>query len=512
MTSNAQYRPELDGLRAIAVLAVLFYHLDQPWIPGGFMGVDVFFVLSGFLITGILQREIDGRGFHIRHFIGKRIRRLLPALLTMVLVVFAVGIAMLDPVPLIRLAESAIAQPFALQNVYFFMDGEYFANAKHKPLLHTWSLGIEEQFYLIWPLAMVALMRVSARTRIALAIALVGASFALNLVVMGISPKAAFFLLPTRAWELGVGCILALVHAQGHAKPTRGIANALFGASIVALFGILGFYTTSMPFPGTTALIPSLATCGLLVAMSNHDGVGTRLLSLTPLPAIGKLSYSLYLWHWPLIVFARLAGVDVKTPIAVLALVSVSFGLAWLSLHYVEEPIRRKRVLTRTPAFAAGLISVILSLVVVSVTTTRTQGLAFRFTEPHRSMLTAGLNADGDDRCGLVYRATRPRAATCELAHSPNATRRVLVWGNSHAAMWAGVFASLATEHQASFYLTAKNCRATADSDFCGKAYQDAVLNEIQSQGITDVVLISSWYGAYGIPDADFESALSSII
>lgn len=267
-----------------------------------------------------------------------------------------------------------------------------------------------------------------------------------------------------------------------------------------------------MPFPGTTALIPSLATCGLLVAMSNHDGVGTRLLSLTPLPAIGKLSYSLYLWHWPLIVFARLAGVDVKTPIAVLALVSVSSGLAWLSLHYVEEPIRRKRVLTRTPAFAAGLISVILSLVVVSVTTTRTQGLALRFTEPHRAMLTAGLNADGDDRCGLVYRATRPRAATCELAHSPNATRRVLVWGNSHAAMWAGVFASLATEHQASFYLTAKNCRATADSDFCGKAYQDAVLNEIQSQGITDVVLISSWYGAYGIPDADFESALSSII
>ena len=326
------YRPDIDGLRAIAVLAVLVYHLVPEAAPGGFVGVDVFFGISGYLFTAITLRRLDAGRFTVADFYVRRVRRLLPALAAVVLAVVAAGSVLYAPSALGDLGAQAASSALFAGTVHFFLSIDYFSpGSETRPLLHLWSLGIEEQWYLLAPFLLMGLHR---RPR-----ALGPALAALGLLSLGAGiwmtredPSAAFYLLPFRAWELALGAWLAV----GSRRTIRfgvPIGLAAIGASLVWLD-----HTT--PFPGVAALLPCLGTAAVLVGA---DGPARRALSLAPLRWIGTLSYSLYLWHWPVFVFASFLWMRRPDPIESTGLGLVSVALARRYAGSSAVSLRRTR-------------------------------------------------------------------------------------------------------------------------------------------------------------------------
>jgi peptidoglycan/LPS O-acetylase OafA/YrhL len=508
------YRPELDGLRAIAVIAVLLYHVDLPWIKGGFVGVDVFFVLSGYLITSLLRREIGDGKFRFRDFFVRRVRRLSPALLVLTTFTAVVATFVLLPQPMASFAASVRAQPIALQNMHFLVEGDYFNGSEGKPLLHTWSLGVEEQFYLIWPMVVLLISRFERRAAMAMLAVLIAGSFAINLILMDISPKASFFFLPARAWELGIGALVAMLQERRNpAGAAPAAASFVALGAMVAMCATFVFFDESVAFPGWAALIPVLATAALVDAVTRGAPWMRRALSAAPLVRIGVISYSLYLWHWPLIVFARILGVEPGRPLNALLLLSASYGLAVASHRFVEEPIRRRRVFKTDRALLGAVAAVSIGLLVYGEIGVRTAGYAMRYDGTSRAMLTAWAHAEGDGRCGFLFRVTHPSAMVCQThAAARDDAGGVLVWGNSHAAMWIGLANELGAERDVSVYLNARNCRPTVDNQFCDQRVQDEVIASIANNAVTDVILAATWHGSYEIADENFEASMTAVV
>ena len=297
-----KYRPDIDGLRAVAVAPIVLFHAGLQKLSGGFIGVDIFFVISGFLITSIIMREMQDGAFSIAGFYRRRVVRIFPALFVMLAATLVAGCLLLLPDDLRVLAASAAAAAGFVSNVYFDSRAGYFGGAAETiPLLHTWSLGVEEQFYLFYPLLLIGLRRVMP-TRLPLALALIAAaSFGLSLTWVGGAPNAAFYLLPSRAWELALGGLVALGAFPQAPAPARA-ALALAGLGLIAMG--LGVITSASAFPAPWALSPCLGAA-LLIAYG-AGGPTDRLLTTRPMRALGAISYSLYLWHWPIITFYRL--------------------------------------------------------------------------------------------------------------------------------------------------------------------------------------------------------------
>ena len=392
--AGGDFRPELEGLRAVAVGLVLAYHAGIPKVYGGYVGVDVFFVLSGFLITGLIVRELRATGrIDLPQFYARRARRLLPAALVAIAGTLVLSVILLPPLRVPDVAGDAAAASVYVSNMRFaFQATDYLASdLPPSPLLHFWSLGVEEQFYLFWPalLAVVATIglgtiglgrRRQARPlpggagttrRLAIAVAAVGVgSFALSLVLTTAAEPWAFFTLPARAWELALGGLLALGAARLARLPASlGGGLIAIGLAFVGLSGVL--LQQSTPFPGTAALLPTVGAA--LVIAGGAAGISTlpgRFLALAPMRYLGRISYSLYLWHWPIIVLPA-AAIDGELPlIARLGLAAVSIVVAAASHRWIEEPIRHGRFVgrrvSRTLALA-GSTSVVVALLAVSV-------------------------------------------------------------------------------------------------------------------------------------------------
>lgn len=336
---GAAYRPDIDGLRAVAVLAVVLFHAGMPGLGGGFVGVDIFFVISGYLITGNVAREIEAGRFTIAGFYVRRARRIVPALAVMLAATAIAAAVWLTPADMARFGISLVAAALSVSNIHFWSEAGYFdVAAGQKPLLHTWSLSVEEQFYLLLPLGLVLL----ARRRIGFAPVLASvavASLAISILSVRFAPTAGFFLLPSRIWELLFGSLLslgALPVAKSRA-PREAMAVAGLAAILVALLA----FDPSTPFPGAAALLPCLGA-GFLIAAGESGGLTLvgRLLSLRPMVVVGLISYSLYLWHWPLIVLASYRF-GPSTALSIAAVVAASLVLAALSWRFVEQPFRR---------------------------------------------------------------------------------------------------------------------------------------------------------------------------
>ncbi|MDQ0606614.1 peptidoglycan/LPS O-acetylase OafA/YrhL [Variovorax sp. W1I1] len=296
MTSK-QYRPDIDGLRAIAVISVFINHLSASVLPGGFIGVDIFFVISGFLITSQIRKEICEDNFSIKQFYKRRINRIAPVLMLVLVVSLLVGVVLLSPSDLVRLGKSSIYSMIGLSNVFFWREyGSYFAgNAAEAPLLHTWSLGVEEQFYLIWPLLTLLLFKLSRRYVLAIFGILTIAAIAVSQMGVNIAASAAYYLLPTRFFELMIGGVLALLIV--HVQPTTKLQSQIsLVAGFVLIIGSLALIGKSSPFPGIMAIWPC-AGAALLIWAGSGRFTSSRFLLSRPMVFIGLISYSLYLWH-----------------------------------------------------------------------------------------------------------------------------------------------------------------------------------------------------------------------
>lgn len=331
------YRRDIDGLRALAILPVLLFHTHVPGFSGGYVGVDIFFVISGFLITGIIAREIDASQFSLVRFYERRARRILPALSVMLAFVLAMATWLYLPGDFEAVPRSALMALLFLSNLWFFLNTGYFAGgAETMPLLHCWSLAVEEQFYIGFPLLLWLIARYAPRSRITVLVAAALISFGWAWLKQADSDGFAFYLLPPRAWELFAGALLAVgAVPELRARAAREV-TALVGLGLI-LFAVLT-YDSQTVFPGLTALPPVLGS-----AMLIHAAPGTlvgRLLSMRLPVAIGLISYSLYLWHWPLIVFAEYARDAKLAGLWQVGIIAASFVLAWLSWRFVEQPFR----------------------------------------------------------------------------------------------------------------------------------------------------------------------------
>lgn len=369
--SRPDFRVDIQGLRGVAVLAVVLYHAGLPGLTGGYVGVDIFFVISGFLITSHLLRGIGpGRRLSLAGFYARRMRRILPASFVVLFATVAGALIWAPPLLFKEIFHGAVATAVYAPNVLFFAKGRnYLSETTPSLFQHYWSLGIEEQFYLVWPLILIIIWRLTRSTRTLAWVVgvLVAASFAGSAVLTDVSQPMAFYLLPTRAWELGIGGLLALVLAHGAIR-ARGPAR--LGGAATAAVGWLGLagivaacvtFTSSTTFPGVAAALPTLSTAAVIWAGAHDAPWGpARLLSTRGIVFVGTISYSLYLVHWPALTFPQVAvGFHHPLPLAVTLLIAVAcVPLAWALYRWVEVPGRRWRWLVearprRTFAVAA---------------------------------------------------------------------------------------------------------------------------------------------------------------
>lgn len=488
------YRADIDGLRALAVLPVVLYHAGIAGFSGGFVGVDIFFVISGFLIAGIIAREVDEGRFSLWHFYERRARRILPALFALVLFVLAAASALFLPGDFEDVPKSALAALFFLGNLWFFSQTGYFQGAADTmPLLHTWSLGVEEQFYIFFPLGLVLIAAAVPRWRSALVGLAAMASFGWALVTQADPDGFAFYMLPPRGWELLAGSLLAI----GTIPPvaSRPVREALAWAGIALIVFAVFMYDSTTVFPGLAAVPPVLGAA-LLIHCAPGTSAG-RALSWRPAVWIGLISYSLYLWHWPLIVFTEYAQGSALSPWQSVLVIAVSILLSWASLKWIETPWRdsqrhsRKGIFAMSAAGFAGLGALCLALIALGP-------WASRFPDPV-GRIASGAKDTSPLRGRCLKSEYAPPQAACTLGAKtvPDA----VVWGDSHGVEFAWVLGERAErEGRAIEQRTSGSCPpipgfVDGRNRDCG-TFNDAVLTDILARPeITTVYLAAFWTG-----------------
>ena len=508
-THKSDYRPDIDGLRAVAVALVILFHAGLGF-PGGFIGVDVFFVISGFLITQLLTREIDEQTFTFAGFWARRIGRIVPAATTMTLAVLVMGFFLLLPSDYVDLGLCAIAQQCMASNVYLWKTTGYFAGpAEMNPLLHTWSLAVEEQFYLGYPLFLALFRGARIGWRATGLATLAVASFLLSCYGTSHFPSATFFLLPTRAWEIAIGGLVCYLPPPSWIG-RRGVtlAGCAAAASIVAASWL---YNSSTPFPGVAAAVPCLAAATLIYVNGVRTSAISRFLSSKPLVTVGLASYSLYLWHWPLLAFARYWSPS-GFPLGVrLAAMTAGVVLALLSWRFIENPLRRIARVSRSGQCYAGAAIAAAVIVGMGIVIQQFQGFpnrlpesAKRFLELPHYRISAAATTEALERGELV------RVGQPSESDSPD----FLVWGDSHAGVTADLMDELAMERGLGGVVAAQPGTAPIPGVFNRFSPREdqrrrskAVIHFLREKGIRNVVIVAKWQnyvrdrGTYGLID-----------
>ncbi|PCG14732.1 MULTISPECIES: acyltransferase family protein [Sphingomonas] len=454
------YRPDIDGLRAVAVVSVVLFHLGISGLPGGFTGVDIFFVISGYLIGGQIAREAGAGMFRFAGFYVRRVRRILPALIAMIGAFLLFGLVALTPAELRELAKETVPALWGLSNLLFYTGGDYFAPAAERsPLLMTWSLGVEEQFYLLFPFVMLAAIR-WCRGHVVTVVALLSAlSFAGSLLLIRIDPQAAFYLLPTRAWELGLGAILALLQMRGR-PALSALREAAGWGGIVLLLAALVAYRPAIAFPGWFAVLPVLGATLQIAAGGSR--ANRWLLSSRPVVFVGRISYSLYLWHWPVIYVARIAG-EGAAPVSPLWLIAITVLLATASWRFVEQPLRH-RVLPERQVLLR-YVAVLLLLSGAAAALYRAEGWPGRLPALARAGAVEAVAAR-HGACLAPYGATAPvGGAACTGALADSDRPGLLLIGDSHADAIAPAIADAARGAGLAFgQMTKSSCLPLLDA------------------------------------------------
>lgn len=446
--SAIAYRPEIDGLRALAVSAVVVFHLDPRWLPGGFTGVDVFFVISGFLITSIIRKEFEAGRFSFAGFWVRRARRILPALSVMVIVTLLAGFLVLLPSNWSAAGWHGISVMGFFANISMWrLVGDYWGlSSGVTPLLHTWSLAIEEQYYLLFPLILVPLLRFARRYTLPLVVGGTIGSLTLCFFVTREHPNAAFYLLPTRAWELSTGAVLALLpQAQGGGLASRSGAAAIAFLGLGVVLASFVLLRNENDFPGLKAALPVAGTA-LLLWKATSDGFPGKALAWAPLVYLGKISYSLYLWHWPVLAYLTVWNQQNGTSIPGFAMLPLIGFLAVSSYHWVESPARTSpRWVLPAVLLVVGGIGVSVAMRTWPVPDHSDQfnpvvwnGRLYDVTPAQKP-----LTGTSDSRLGGLVVPPRPSGEAGAfrdrgiVRNHGGAGIDVVVFGDSHALMWA---------------------------------------------------------------------------
>ncbi len=480
------YRADIDGLRALSILLVIAYHA-QPWlVPGGFIGVDIFFVISGFLITRIILTEDQAGHFSSLKFYARRVRRIFPALIVVLAVTYLIGWFVLLPDSFSLLGKSTAAGVAFVSNLFQLGQTGYFApDAGENPLLHLWSLGIEEQFYIFWPLLLLALVATRHR-RLWIAIIAV-TSFLVSLAILLGYKEWSFYSPISRAWELLAGGILAnwLVESGEVQIPRLPLSQDL-----LALIGIIAIAAASVAlnkeslFPGIYALLPIVGA--VLIILSPHSALNRLLLSSWPMVLIGLISYPLYLWHWPLLSYLSILRNGVPNVLEIWAVVLLAFVLAWMTYRFVEIPMRRKQ--NAVPRLSLALFAV----GILGVVTAIGSGFSFRFPPEIREIATIPPqnNAGFRDKCFLEGPGARYDGSCIEPGTKP----LLFLWGDSTAAaLYPGLKKAEETvPFRLAFFVTAGCAPIVAAGTLCDTR-NDHVFELVKSTKPEIVLLHAMW-------------------
>lgn len=506
--SEFKYRSDIDGLRAIAVIIVLLFHAGLGF-TGGFVGVDIFFVISGFLITSLIQKGYQGGTFNIIDFWVRRIRRIVPASILVVVLTLFAGYFLLLPDDYVELAKSSVFQQLMCSNLFFWKNTGYFHGpAELKPLLHTWSLSVEEQFYLGYPLALMGLLRVSRRVTFLFLVVTMMTSFALSVYGVTYHPSATFYFLPTRAWEMLLGGVVSFLPTSGRRRD--GQLEILSWLSLCGIFIATFSFSSSTPFPGTAALIPCGAAAALIYANASQLTRVGLLLSSRPLVYVGLISYSLYLWHWPVLVFLRYVSIDnPSVPQRIMAL-AASFVFAHLSYRFVEIPFR-KSLLQNTggvvlkSALLSSFVVIAFSAIVVSL-----DGVRSRFSVTTLKLLDV---APLPDQLATydIDKVTRGELPSLGIAGRQNEVGGVqkvgelpesldfVVWGDSHALPLSRLMDKTARDLKLAGKLAClPGCVPVLDAwrpsaEMMERNWNRAVFEWICDNDVRNVILVCRW-------------------
>ena len=504
--SSFRYRPEIDGLRALAVIGVVLFHA-KIGLRGGFVGVDVFFVISGFLITSLIVKDLSNGKFTLANFWERRIRRIVPAAVVVVLGTLVAGWFLIMPDDYVLLGQSAAWQAVFAANFHYWLNTGYFAGpAETQPLLHTWSLAVEEQFYLFFPLILFGLFSWPAcrhRGRLLTVFAIIFlVSFALSVYQVPRSPSAAFYLLPTRAWELLAGSIISLLPPSALGRAWREVLCWLALAMILVPFFN---YTKHIPFPGLAALPPCFGAALFIWATRTYSPdrantpTASRILGSRPVVFIGLISYSFYLWHWPVFAFVAYIISDPLPRGDRLAMVGLSLVLAVLSWRFVETPFRKRQwCASRKSVFAFGVIA-IAAVAGFGGLVQLGAGFPQRLSAEAREYANAKLDfVFLNELSAEEVQEGRLIPLGMTTPDTPDGSITWLVWGDSHAmAAIPAIDAFMREQHwcgQAATHtatVPVVNYRSSYWSDT--SAFNEAVLTHVKAHRIPNVMLVAYW-------------------
>lgn len=493
------YRSEIDGLRAVAVLPVIFFHAGFSWFSGGYVGVDIFFVISGYLITSILIKELEQGKLSLINFYERRARRILPALFFVIICCIPFAWIWMGPTQLQSFFQAVFAITIFLSNLLFWQKTDYFAPvAEENPLLHTWSLGVEEQFYLFFPILLISMWRYG-KSRIILTVLLLSIiSLLLSDWASTSYPVANFYLLPTRAWELGAGALCAFI-----LQDKRIGANQLYsGLGMILILSSIIFFDESTRFPSLYALVPVVGTSLIILFCSKETIVG-KLLSFRALVGIGLISFSAYLWHQPLLAFARIRMLS-EPPLIIMFLLSIlSIFLAWFSWKYIEQPFRKKKgtiFSTRKSIFLSSILATAF-LATLGLYGHFNNGFSERVNLPE--LLESDLYVRKHQEICFDFSKEKidSEGFFCQLGYLGNSPKVAIV-GDSHGLSFLPSFTELAEENKSSFIFSGvSSCppiintfvlRKDRRRDICNRRNK-LVHRQIVEAGVETVVLIARW-------------------
>lgn len=513
-----KFRPDIEGLRALAIVPVVVFHAWPALLPGGFVGVDIFFVISGYLITTLLLQRLAAGSYSIGSFYAARIRRIFPALFAMLALVAPACLLLLEPAPLREFERLLGATGLFASNIELYRTTGYFEGAAElKPLLHTWSLAVEEQYYILFPPLLALLWRFAPR-RIGIALLVVGlASLAWCLRLMPYDAGWAFFAAPARTFELMIGSGLAwwMGHGETSAARRSRLAQGVGGVALAALVASLVLMRADRAFPGPAALWPCLATAALIWVGATRQALATRWLSVAPLRWIGAHSFSLYLWHWPVLVLTRHLVLDQPTPVQSALAVALSVALAWASLRWVETPVRQSKV-AQPAMLVAGASTILTSLAGAWALTAAADQHAAR---PGRdAMLRAGAADFSADRKRCHSSGNHWLGYDNRCLFGPETAATTLaVWGDSHGVELARALGDQAPDRRVA-ELTGSSCPPALDyappgRPRCAEVNRDFIERLSQDASVDTVLLVARYEFYLSAADASaFEAGMGSSV